>query len=154
MRGNFTPRKKGNESPYFKGVGEISLDFYNHIRRAAAKPQRYREVKEFTVTLEYLWELYLKQNRQCALSKLPIGFNEREGSRGRRCSASLDRIDSSKGYVEGNVQWVHKHINIMKNKYELDYFVKLCNLVAQSHENQFTGHRHDAVHGSSTLVER
>lgn len=27
---------------------------------------------------------------------------------------SLDRIDSSLGYIKGNVRWVHKDINIMK----------------------------------------
>ena len=139
MRGNFTPRKKGSESPYFKGVGELPMDFFNHIRQGATKPQKYREAKEFTITIEYAWELYLKQGRKCALSGMDIGFLEREGSRGRRCSASLDRIDSAKGYVEGNVQWVHKHVNIMKNKYPLDYFLKLCHLIAQN-ENQLTRH--------------
>lgn len=29
--------------------------------------------------------------------------------------ASLDRIDSSKGYIEGNVQFVSTPINYMKN---------------------------------------
>ena len=29
-------------------------------------------------------------------------------------TASLDRIDSKKGYIEGNVQWVHKNVNKMK----------------------------------------
>lgn len=26
----------------------------------------------------------------------------------------FDRIDPNKGYIIGNVQWVHKHINMMK----------------------------------------
>ena len=29
-------------------------------------------------------------------------------------TASLDRIDSSKGYTEDNIQWVHKDVNQMK----------------------------------------
>ena len=39
-------------------------------------------------------------------------------------SISLDRIDSSKGYEENNVQWVHKDINLMKNKYDNKYFIE------------------------------
>jgi len=30
-------------------------------------------------------------------------------------SVSIDRIDNKKGYIIGNVQWIHKKINIMKN---------------------------------------
>lgn len=45
-------------------------------------------------------------------------------------TASIDRIDNSKGYVEGNVQWVHKEINKMKfTKSDID-FVHFCTLVA------------------------
>ena len=45
-------------------------------------------------------------------------------------TASLDRIDSSKGYVIGNVQWVHKDINIMKNKFDNQYFIDMCKKIA------------------------
>ena len=45
-------------------------------------------------------------------------------------TASLDRIDSSKGYVKGNVQWVHKDINKMKTDFEQSIFIKLCKSVA------------------------
>lgn len=47
-------------------------------------------------------------------------------------TASLDRIDSSKGYVEGNVHWVHKDINIMKWDFPLETFIKMCKFVAEN----------------------
>jgi len=56
------------------------------------------------------------------LSGLDISFTGK--------TASLDRIDNEKGYVEGNVQWVHKDINNMKHTYPNDYFVNLCQQVA------------------------
>jgi hypothetical protein len=46
-----------------------------------------------------------------------------------------DRIDSSKGYVVGNIQWVHKHINKMKNKYPQDHFIEMCRLVAENNKD-------------------
>jgi hypothetical protein len=51
-------------------------------------------------------------------------------NRGRVWTASVDRIDSSKDYVEGNVQWLHKDINRMKWDLDTDKFIELCKLVA------------------------
>ena len=77
-----------------------------------------------------MWTIFLEQDRKCALSGLPISF-------GRQCrdnpTASMDRIDSRGPYVVGNVQWVHKHINMMKLDHDQDYFITLCSLVAIKH---------------------
>lgn len=51
-------------------------------------------------------------------------------------SASLDRIDSNQGYIEGNVRWVLKDINMIKGAYDNEYFVRLCNLVANAHPRE------------------
>lgn len=91
-----------------------------------------------------LWNLMIQQNHQCALSGLPITLSKGENTPMTTnnhnldyCgwTASLDRIDSKKGYIEGNVQWVHKNINIMKNSYSESYFKELCKLVVK-HDNQ------------------
>ena len=49
---------------------------------------------------------------------------------------SLDRIDSSKGYEIGNVQWVTKYINWAKNDLSQKDFIDLCIAVANKHANQ------------------
>jgi hypothetical protein len=41
-------------------------------------------------------------------------------------TASLDRIDSSIGYVEGNVQWIYKPLNTMKGTLSNQEFIQLC----------------------------
>lgn len=38
-------------------------------------------------------------------------------------------MNTSEGYVKGNVQWVHKDINLMKNALDQEYFVNLCTKV-------------------------
>ena len=47
----------------------------------------------------------------------------------RKTTASLDRIDSRKGYTIDNVHWVLKAVNIMKNTYPLSFFVAICRKV-------------------------
>ena len=77
-----------------------------------------------------MWDLFIKQNRKCALSGLELSFPKINGD--QSYTASIDRIDSSLGYIEGNVQWVHKDINIMKNKYDQDYFIQMCKLISEN----------------------
>ena len=45
--------------------------------------------------------------------------------------ASLDRIDSSKGYIIGNVQFISTSINYMKNTMSHNDTLLLCNLIAK-----------------------
>jgi transposase len=84
---------------------------------------------EYNLTAEYLENLFIKQNKCCALSGVNLIF-----SRSRTkilTTASLDRIDSNIGYIEGNVQWIHKQINIAKHVISNDEFIKWCKLVAE-----------------------
>jgi hypothetical protein len=124
-------KESGQKHFNFKGVGEIHQNTFNKYKRSAnlRGSKSYREKIEFSITIEFVWELFLKQNRKCALSGLPIEFGRRASD---PSTASLDRIDSSKGYTENNVQWVHKDINYMKRTYNQDYFKSLCTAVANN----------------------
>ena len=84
---------------------------------------------ELDITPEYVLELYHKQGGRCAISGVQLTW--KTSHRGS-CTASLDRIDNSKGYLKGNVQWVHKHINYMKRTHSQEYFIELCKLVARN----------------------
>jgi dCMP deaminase len=77
---------------------------------------------EFNITPDFLWDLFLKQNGKCKLTGRAIQFN----TKSTKNTASLDRVDSKVGYIESNVQWVHKDVNIIKNRFDEDYFVKIC----------------------------
>lgn len=121
-------KPKGNTHKQWKGVGEISGDFwYNHIVRSANGNKGRRNSISLTITKEYIWDLFLQQNRRCALTGMELYFPDVNKA---SYTASLDRIDSSLGYIEGNVQWVHKDVNIMKNKYSQEYFISICKLIA------------------------
>lgn len=101
---------------------EIRQSYWNSII-SQAKQRNF----DFSITIEYIWELFIRQNRKCKLTGVEIFFNGCDTGKSLR-TASLDRIDSNKGYVEGNVQWVHKKVNKLKmdlEEKELLYWSKL-----------------------------
>lgn len=88
----------------------------------------------FGVTSQYLWDLYLSQNKKCALSGEVLKFGD--GLNNKNQTASLDRIDSSKGYEAGNVQWVHKDVNCIKTNMPQEVFLKWVFKIAHHLEEE------------------
>jgi hypothetical protein len=99
--------------------------FFGVIRHGA----KTRKI-DFEITPEEIWELFVQTGRKCALTGLPLSFSTLSG--GNDGTASLDRIDASRGYVMDNVQWVHKDINIMKMAKSNEEFRRYCALVVQN----------------------
>ena len=122
------PSVTGEKNGSFRGIGELRSSNFIKITRAAKR----RDI-DFRVTKEYIWNLYSKQEGRCALSGIPIKFGRVYYT--HETTASLDRIDSTKGYVEGNVQWVHKDVNKLKRNFVESYFIQLCKTIAE-HQNQ------------------
>lgn len=108
---------------------ELSMTYFTGIICGA----RYRNL-EFNITLDYLYDLFIKQDNKCAISGIPIILDKSYGNVKRGCviqTASLDRIDSTQGYIEGNVQWVHKDINRMKWELNQSYFIEICKKITE-----------------------
>lgn len=105
----------------YRGFGKLAQSKFSHIKYSAIK-----RGLEFSISIEYTWNLYVKQDGKCFYTKKELDLKTRNSG---PMTASLDRIDSSKGYVEGNVVWVHKDVNIMKNQYSHNYFISLCQLI-------------------------
>lgn len=124
--------KKKSDNVKWKGCGEISGYMWSLIRITYEKSKKSKKAKDrkFLIELEYIWDLYIKQNRRCAISGLPIIFakTNRDHSNGKT-TASLDRINSDVGYVVGNVQWVHKDVNKLKTDFPQDRLLWLCKTI-------------------------
>ncbi len=120
-------RKDMNNHRFWQGYGEISKDTWSSIQRGAKSRNL-----EFSITIEYAWELFEKQNKLCSLTGKLLSLHKHKRDK-IRPTASLDRIDNTKGYIIGNVQWVHKHVNICKHTYTNEEFIELCNQVAKLH---------------------
>jgi hypothetical protein len=76
--------------------------------------------RECSVSADYLKELFNEQDGMCNISGMKLD----------RSNMSLDRINSEIGYVEGNLQWVHKKINQMKSNFDENEFVDICNKIS------------------------
>lgn len=118
-------RPTGPNSPHWTGHGKISGRLWGHIKAHA----RTRKLP-VTITIEDAWALFQAQDGKCALTGFDLCLRTPKGNGSNAVSASLDRIDNSKGYVPGNIQWVHKDINWMKGRFNPGRFLTLCRAVA------------------------
>ena len=106
-----------------KYMDTIPLGYFTRIR-VRAKSKAF----EFSLTLPYLYDLYIAQDKRCALTGLPIEF--KGGWRtGNYQSASLDRINNLGGYTEDNVRWLHKDVNFMKGSLTDERLIELCGMI-------------------------
>lgn len=105
----------------------LQIDNYILLNKKQFNNIKYNAKKrnlEFNISYEDLIKLYEKQDKKCALSGLPIHFSKFN-------QASLDRIDSNKGYIKDNIQWIYIKLNFMKSTLNIIEFLNLCKLVTE-----------------------
>jgi hypothetical protein len=93
----------GPSSYFWKGGEHIPGRLFSNFKYGAKK----RDI-DWDLTIKDLDALWEKQNGRCAYTNRELTLSI------DNCTASLDRIDSSRGYFVDNVQFVHKMINTMK----------------------------------------
>ena len=116
-------KNKGKYSTY----KDISSSYWTHLENNAIKRNL-----EFSISQQYAWRIFQRQKQKCCLTGWEIQLTSFSSKTKHLQTASLDRIDNSKGYIKGNIQWLHKHVNQMKHKYENEYFIKMCLSVAKN----------------------
>lgn len=97
--------------------------YYQKIKKAAEKRNIF-----FDITREELDNIFQQQDKRCKYTKMELVFE----THGKKGNASLDRIDSNKGYIKSNLQWVHKDVNRMKWDISHEDFVKICKLITEN----------------------
>ncbi len=105
----------------WNGYEEINSTFWRDVQVGAI-----RRGYKFDITIEQVWDLFVRQNRQCALSGLPLTFVKKSYRHSAQQTASLDRINGDLGYTLDNVQWIHKSINRIKNVLNNNEFIAYC----------------------------
>lgn len=109
-------RNSGSQRKDWTGYKDMSGTLFGRIRDKA----KVRSI-DFELSKKYIRDLLHEQTFQCTLTGISLTWK----------TASLDRIDSSQGYIDGNVQWVTKKVNLAKHKLKQNEFIDLCRLVVE-----------------------
>lgn len=114
-----------------KGISFRKSTFALTLRSARSNlSKRTGEKLEFTIDHKYLKELWETQKGICPYTKiqliLPTIYDR---IKDKTIRASLDRIDSDKGYILGNVQFVSTPINLMKNTMSNEETINFINTI-------------------------
>lgn len=117
--------RSGSDHAQWSGYKTISGGWWSsHVKHGANC--RGRIGVELTLTKEEAYELLVQQEGKCAFTGIELALS----NKCRSNTASLDRIDNTRGYSKDNVQWVHKVVNMMKRIYSAETFIHWCTLVA------------------------
>lgn len=117
--------KAGEKHSQWQGHKKISGHWWSsHVKHSANC--KGRKTVSLSLTKEEAYCLFLEQEERCWFTKEPLVISNDS----KLNTASIDRIDNTKGYSVDNVRWVHKSINMMKRTYSDEYFVGWCKKVA------------------------
>ena len=103
--------------------------FRQHLRSARLRSKERGE--PVAVDLEYLQKLWDSQDGTCPFTGWKMLFNRTERAVPR--TASLDRIDSTKGYIPGNLRFVCVMANLARNRFSDEELKEFCRAVAGKH---------------------
>lgn len=121
---------------------------YNRTRSQAFIDANFRKTDEYTpfryymrkalqrgklgdITLSSIKELWDRQDGKCAFIGIPLMLNTK-GKQDLRFLASLDRIDSSLPYQDGNVQFVSASLNYAKSTMTDTMFREFLTMIVES----------------------
>lgn len=128
---------KVKQATYHKKTwGPDKLQFTAHKRtktvRAYLSYLRAKAVRRGgdCVSLDALEILWLAQGGRCAITGWPMTMELAKGVVPTNCS--IDRTDSSAGYVVGNVQLVCRAANVAKHDLSSSDFLQLCKAAVEN----------------------
>lgn len=116
---------KFNSKYWLERFSPEELALFSKLKNLCTKAKLRSKEFDPKVDWGYLFDLWDKQNGLCAYSGLPLSLEAHHPH-----TISLDRIDSNKGYVRGNLQLVSWSVNKMKQDLSEDLFLDLCVKIA------------------------
>jgi hypothetical protein len=95
------------------------LQCLNSTRHCSkSRQERHYKLKENDLTIEFLLDLWTKQLGKCYVTGLKTEYCN-------VCSASIDRIESSKGYLQNNIVLTCQWVNTGRNRCPIPEFKEI-----------------------------
>ena len=112
--------KRGNADHLKKGMEKDEFSPFRFFIKLCKMRKKQKSNLEFNITLEDLKEQWEKQNGVCPYTgwKMKIADCQTNLLKKTPDRASLDRIDSSRGYIKDNIQFVSLIVQYAKNDWE------------------------------------
>lgn len=110
---------------------KISHDWYQHVialneRVGDSRKRADKLGLDYNITLHDIVEIWIEQAGKCALTGVELDYQGGSLWDKNPIRASIDRIDSSLGYVQGNVRLLCHWANNAKSTYDDKLFRKMC----------------------------
>ena len=139
QRKNFCSRtcvgKNNIKNLSYENIYDITKHSKNRIDEYTGIRAFFRRIKnrlhDYDIDLEYLKDLWEKQNI-CIYTGVKLGLPKSKGFNNPLYTASLDRIESDKGYVKGNLQFISIAANNAKNSMSHNQMLEFCELILQN----------------------
>lgn len=120
---------------------------FKYLIRTANRLKKFsiRKRLDFNLDTDYLKDLWETQKGICPYTGIkmelcrPISKNRIRRRVRIPNSASLDRIDSAKGYIKGNVEFVCYSVNLAKNDFTREEMLNFFNSIRSIHSNLWDG---------------
>lgn len=97
-----------------------SVDRYIRSTVSRKKAHCKKNGIEFNLSYEHLLSRWEGQDGKCFYTSDKLEIIRFRTKEQKAYSPSLDRVDSSKGYIDGNVVWCINKANIVKSNLTLD----------------------------------
>lgn len=133
-------KNKFTSNRMYSGGKYLTGEEFSNIRQNASV----RNIN-FNITIQDIEEIYEEQDKKCSLTGVDLVFNTTAvngdqtkigNKRIINGNASVDRINSNKGYEKNNIEILHKDINKAKWSKSKEEFIKLCCDVADYARNK------------------
>ncbi len=92
------------------------------------------KVDKFDIDLQYLKDLWESQKGICPFTKEPITLRTHTNCKEKILpyTASIDRIDCSKGYIKGNIRFISLIANFARNNFTDEDVIDFCKKVTNN----------------------
>lgn len=106
---------------------EEELNLFSKLKNIVTCAKLRNKEHQDSVTWETLYAIWIEQKGLCKYSGVPLSLEAHHPHK-----VSLDRIDSSKGYIEGNLQLVSASVNRMKQEFTEEFFLQMCKKITDN----------------------